>query len=82
MTQKVEGAGFVILESGFTYGFWETLANNISFMITRAEMKNKSLYSMAFPILNAISLLGAQARPKKLGAGVFVVAQKEMMDDA
>jgi SAM-dependent methyltransferase len=75
--QKVEDAGFFILESGLTYGFWETLANNISFMITGAEMKNKSLYSLAFPVLNAISLLGARARPKKLGAGVFVVAEKK-----
>lgn len=80
--QKVERAGFVILESGFTYGFWETLANNISYMITKAEMRNKSLYSLAFPVLNTISLLGARARPQKLGAGVFVVAEKEGVDNA
>jgi SAM-dependent methyltransferase len=80
--QKVEDAGFFIRESGFTYGFWETLANNISYMITGAEMKNKSLYSLAFPVLNAISFLGARARPKKLGAGVFVVAEKERVDNA
>jgi SAM-dependent methyltransferase len=77
LQKKVEAAGFVILESGFTYGFWETLANNVSYMITGAKMKNRSLYSMAFPVLNAISLLGARARPKRLGAGVFVVAEKE-----
>lgn len=75
--EKVEEAGFLVHQSGFTYGFWETLANNISYMITGAKMKNKNLYSLAFPFLNAISLLGAGARPKKLGAGVFVVAEKE-----
>jgi len=73
---KVRDVGFSILSSGFTYGFWETLANNISYMITHAKMKNKGLYSLAFPVLNGISLLGARARPQKLGAGVFVVAKK------
>jgi len=73
---KVKQAGFSIQESGFTYGFWETLANNISYMITHARMKNKMLYALAFPFLNLISLLGAGERPKTLGAGVFVIAEK------
>lgn len=74
---KVKQVGFSILESGFTYGFWETLANNLSYMITRARMQNKIFYSLAFPVLNLISWLGARARPKNLGAGIFVVAEKE-----
>jgi len=74
---KVKQVGFSILESGFTYGFWETLANNLSYMITRARMQNKIFYSLVFPVLNLISWLGARARPKYLGAGIFVVAEKE-----
>ena len=74
--EKVRDAGFSILSSGFTYGFWETLANNVSYMITRAKMRNRNFYSLAFPVLAGISLLGARARPQKLGAGVFVVAEK------
>lgn len=73
---KVKRAGFSLCESGFTYGFLETLSNNLSYMITRARMQNKVLYSLAFPLLNLISLLGARARPKRLGAGIFVVAEK------
>jgi len=73
---KVKQSGFFIRESGFTYGFWETLANNISYMITRARMQNKIIYSLAFPVLSFISLLGARARPKNLGAGIFIVAEK------
>jgi 2-polyprenyl-3-methyl-5-hydroxy-6-metoxy-1,4-benzoquinol methylase len=76
IAKKVEQAGFFVRESGFTYGFWETLANNLSYMITRARMQNKILYSLAFPGLLCLSLLGARARPQKLGAGVFVVAEK------
>lgn len=73
---KIRQAGFQIVESGFTYGFWETLANNLSYMITGAQMKNKLLYALAFPFLVAIAAIGARARPKKLGAGVYAVAQK------
>ena len=74
--QKVERAGFSILENGHTYGFLETIANNISYMITRARMQNKNLYALAFPFLNALSWFGARARPKELGAGIYVVAGK------
>jgi SAM-dependent methyltransferase len=74
--EKVKQTGFAIRNSGYTYGFWETFSNNISYMITRARMKNKLLYSLVFPILNLISLLGMRARPKKLGAGIFIVAEK------
>ncbi len=73
---KVKNSGFIIQSSGFTYGFWETLVNNISYMITRARMQNKILYALFFPILNLISWLGPRARPHDLGAGIFVVAKK------
>jgi SAM-dependent methyltransferase len=73
---KVKQAGFSILKTGLTYGFWETLANNISYMITRANMENRVLYSLVFPLLNLLSLLGAGARPEKLGAGIFIIAKK------
>lgn len=73
---KVKQAGFIVRESGYTYGFWETLANNLSYMITRARMENKIVYSLVFPILNLISLIGAKARPNDLGAGVYIIAEK------
>jgi SAM-dependent methyltransferase len=75
--EKVKQAGFQIRESGFTYGFWETLANNLSYMITRARMQNKKVYALAFPFLNLISLLGYRSRPAELGAGIFVIAEKK-----
>jgi 2-polyprenyl-3-methyl-5-hydroxy-6-metoxy-1,4-benzoquinol methylase len=78
IVEKVKQAGFKIHQSGFTYGFWETLANNLSYMVTRARRQNKILYSLVFPVLWCMSLLGARARPQKLGAGVFVVAEKKL----
>ena len=80
--EKIRSAGFVIRESGYTYGFLETLANNLSYMITRARMQNKVAYAFAFPFLNAISWLGARARPKRLGAGLYVVAEKPLSSAA
>jgi SAM-dependent methyltransferase len=76
--ERTEKAGYSIREVGYTYGFWETLANNVSYMITRARMQNKGLYAMALPVLYLLSLLGYRARPEKLGAGVFAVAEKRL----
>ncbi|MCK5505218.1 MAG: class I SAM-dependent methyltransferase [Thermodesulfovibrionia bacterium] len=78
--EKVKKTGFLIRESGFTYGFWETLANNISYMISRARMQNKVLYSFAFPFMNLVSWFGARARPQNLGAAIYVIAEKREHD--
>lgn len=77
---KVKRSGFLICETGFTYGFWETLVNNISYMITRARMRNKAIYALVFPILYLISWFGARARPKNLGAGIFVTATRPQVN--
>lgn len=74
--EMVKQTGFSVRQSGYTYGFWETLANNISYMVTHAKMEHKLLYALFFPFLNGMSLLGARARPSSLGAGIFVVAEK------
>ncbi len=74
--EKVRKVGFLCLEDGYTYGFLETLANNLSYRITRARMENRHLYALAFPVLNLLSWLGARSRPKELGAGIFLVAEK------
>lgn len=74
--EMVKGSGFSIRQSGYTYGFWETLANNISYMVTHARMEHKVLYALLFPFLNGMSLLGSRARPSDLGAGIFVVGEK------
>lgn len=73
---KVGESGLSILESGYTYGFWETLANNVSYRITRARMQNKHLYAFAFPFLHLMSWFGAKSRPEKLGAGIYIIASK------
>lgn len=67
---------FEVLDYGYTYGFLETLANNISYVITKARKKNKEIYAIAFPLLNLISWLGRYSRPRDLGAGIFMICKK------
>lgn len=72
----MERAGMEVERSDYTYGFLETLANNISYMITGARKKNKILYALVFPLLNLLSWLGRGARPDSLGAGVYILGRK------
>jgi SAM-dependent methyltransferase len=77
ITEKVKRAGFEIKEAYYTYGWIETVTNNISFVITKAEMYHKLLYAFVFPFLNALSWFGRKSRPPK-GAGVLVIAKKRI----
>ena len=75
LTERVRRAGFKIARTGFSYGFIENLINNLSYRITGAQEKNKVLYAVLFPILNAIAWLGQWSKPS-FGAGVWIIAEK------
>lgn len=72
----VESAGLKVKNGYYTFGWLETVANNISYLITKAEAKNKTMYAVVFPILNIVAWLGRNSFPEK-GAGVLVVAEKK-----
>lgn len=73
LVERLQRADFVIEKSGFTYGWLENLANNISFRITRAEERNKLAYAIMFPALNMLAWLGSRSSPR-FGAGVWALA--------
>ncbi len=73
---KVESAGFSILEAHYTYGWLETVTNNLSYLITGADRRNKYAYALIFPVLNALAFFGQWARPR-WGAGVAVIALRK-----
>jgi ubiquinone/menaquinone biosynthesis C-methylase UbiE len=75
LSEKLEKVGFQIHAKQYTYGFLETLTNNISYMITGAAMKRKKFYALVFPILNVLSYFGQFSQPN-WGAGVLVKASK------
>ncbi|MBI5509074.1 MAG: class I SAM-dependent methyltransferase [Deltaproteobacteria bacterium] len=76
IVHKARRAGLEVVDAGQTYGLCETLANNVSYMVTKAEKKNRELYALLFPWLHGLAWLGRGARPRRLGAGLFVVARK------
>ncbi len=75
IVEKVRQADFQVMEAFYTYGWIETVTNNFSYLITRADMKNKHLYALVFPFLLWFSFFGRKSRPAK-GAGVLVRARK------
>lgn len=75
ISKKVQSAGFTVDDAFYTFGWLETVTNNISYAITQAEAKNKAIYALVFPLLNILAWLGRHTRPEK-GAGVLVKASK------
>ncbi|NTW88090.1 MAG: class I SAM-dependent methyltransferase [Desulfobulbaceae bacterium] len=76
IVSMVKDAGFAVIKSGYTFGFFETLANNLGYMITKAEKRHKGIYAVAFPLLNLLSWIGRGASPQNLGAGIYVIGIK------
>lgn len=75
ITGILEEVGFVICLAKYTYGWLETVTNNISNIISRSKKENKYLYALAFPILSFISYWGQFSNPGD-GSGILVVAEK------
>lgn len=75
LTERVRKAGFTIERAGFSYGFLENLANNLSYAISAAEQKHRMLYALLFPVLNLVAWLGQWGKPG-MGAGVWCVAHR------
>lgn len=75
ITSKLEKAGLEVLEHRHTYGMLETFTNNVSYLISGAEKRNKHIYALVFPFLLGLSYLGKFSRPR-WGAGVLVTAKR------
>jgi SAM-dependent methyltransferase len=72
---KLQRAGLEVESTRHTYGMLETFTNNLSYLITGAERKNRGLYALVFPFLLAASYLGRWSRPT-WGAGLLAVARR------
>jgi SAM-dependent methyltransferase len=75
LVAKLEEAGFEVISHSYTYGALETFTNNLSYLITSADQRNKAVYAAVFPVLLAVSYLGRWSRPS-WGAGVLAVARR------
>jgi len=74
LQDKLEAAGFIVSQIQHTYGYWETVSNNLSYLITGAEQKRVWLYALAFPFLNLLAWLGRRQEPGPQGAGLLAKA--------
>jgi cyclopropane fatty-acyl-phospholipid synthase-like methyltransferase len=68
---------FKVRDCIFNYNSYETLANDISKVITGAKQANKGLYAVAFPFLMMIVFLGSLYRPRHDGSGLVALARRE-----
>jgi SAM-dependent methyltransferase len=72
---KLWDAGFEVTGHHYTYGPLETFTNNISYLISGADQRNKVLYAAVFPVLLGLSYFGQFSRPR-WGAGVLAAARR------
>ncbi len=75
LAELFQQAGFTMLESGYTYASLETIANDISYLITGGRERRKVLYSFAFPFLLGLAWLGKGVIPR-YGSGLYAIGQK------
>jgi SAM-dependent methyltransferase len=71
----LEGSGFAVERAGYSYNSLETLANDLSFLLTGGRERRKALYAVAFPFLLALAHLGRGRAPRE-GSGLFALARK------
>jgi SAM-dependent methyltransferase len=72
----LRGAGLEVVEMRYTYNSMETLANDLSFLVTGGRERRKALYGAVFPLLIALSQLGRLAPARRIGSGVLAVARR------
>lgn len=75
LCSMLRDAGFEIEQALYSYTSIETLANDVSYLITGGREKRKALYALAFPLLLLLSQLGRLSRPEP-GSGLIVLARK------
>lgn len=80
LASKLRDAGFEVKKFQYTYGPLETWTNNVSYLISGADQRNKLLYAAVFPVLLLVSWFGQWSQPR-WGAGVLAVAVRPA-DDA
>ena len=77
LTRLLARGGLHVKTCIYNYNPMETLANDISKLITGARERNKGPYALVFPLLLFFSFLGSFYRSQKSGSGLVALAVKE-----
>jgi len=75
LKEMLQKAGFVVHHAEYNYGYFETLANHISYIITGGREKRRWLYATLFPFLLGLSQF-SRLEPRHEGSGLVFLAQK------
>ena len=75
--EMLQEAGFTIHISRYNYNSFETLLNDISFLITKGREKRKEIYALIFPFLLLLTKL-FHWWPEGTGSGIVIQAHKRV----
>jgi SAM-dependent methyltransferase len=76
LTQLLRRAGFEVTACVFNYNSVETLANDISYLITGGRERRKQLYALAFPVLLLLAGIGGLYDARGDGSGLVALARR------
>jgi SAM-dependent methyltransferase len=82
LTSLLAHGGFQNIRVVYNYNSIETLANDLSFLITGGHERRRRLYALCFPLLMGLASLGALYRPTTDGTGLIALACKPNGDAA
>ena len=77
LTTLLQQGGLRVKRCEYTYNSFETLANDISKLITGARERNKSVYAIMFPWLMLVARLGSLNQTIADGSGLVALAVRE-----
>lgn len=77
LTRLLTKGGLRVKTCVYNYNTIETLASDISKLITGARERKKGLYALVFPLLLFCSFLGSFYRSQKSGSGLVALAVRE-----
>ncbi|HVO27546.1 MAG TPA: class I SAM-dependent methyltransferase [Candidatus Margulisiibacteriota bacterium] len=69
-------AGFETVDCRYNYNSLETLANDLSYLITGGRERHRQLYALAFPLLLGLAAVGSLYRPRRDGSGLVALARR------
>lgn len=75
LKEKVKKSGLHVISFSYSYNSFETLFNDISYLITGGREKNRHIYACVFPILLLLTK-AFKFWPVGIGSGVTLLAEK------
>jgi len=74
----LQRAGFEIAHCVYNYNSIETLANDLSYLITGGRERHKQVYALAFPVLLGLAAIGGLYQPRRDGSGLVSLARRPL----